>query len=120
MKAKLVFAEYCDEIQVDFKRETELEFLPYEGMQFIFESSPFELFVNMMIWYYDEGILLISFNDIVHETKEELIESIRPTLARNQWQYSANKKGGEIIKMLLKESDPQNNTLQKENNLEES
>ena len=55
----------------------------------------------MTIWYHDEGVLVVSFNEVLCQSKEEFSAAIRPFLGKNEWEYRANKKGHEIIKAIL-------------------
>ncbi|GAF99629.1 unnamed protein product [marine sediment metagenome] len=103
MKAKLVFSDLWEDMEVQFYRKTELEFVPSEGMQFNLEPDPFELFVNTTIWYHDEGLLIVLFRDVEHISREHFIDSVRATIGLGDWKYRADKKGGEIINMILKE-----------------
>ena len=54
LKAKFTFSDCWDDLEVEFFRNTELEFIPPAGMQFNFQPHPFELFVDIVIWYPDE------------------------------------------------------------------
>ena len=103
MKAKFMFSYCWGDIEVQFSRNTELEFVPSEGMQFMFEPDPFELFVDTVIWYHNEGMLVIGFDYPHHDSKEGFVEAVRVVIDQNKWEYRANKKGAEIIDMILKE-----------------
>ena len=97
MKAKFTFSDCWDDLEVEFFRNTELEFIPPADMQFNFEPHPFELFVDTVTWYPDEGLLIVIFDYPHHESKEGFIASVRKIIAQNDWEYRANQKGAEII-----------------------
>ena len=105
MKAKLVVSDLWEGMEVQFYRKTELEFVPADGMQFNFAPEAFELLVDTTIWYHDEGLIIVIFKDVEHIRKEDFIDSIRAILKSNGWEYLADKKGGEIIDMILKEAE---------------
>lgn len=102
MKTRLMFTDFWEEAEVQFYRETELEFVPAVGMQFNFKPDPFELFVDAVRWYHDEGELVISFDCPGHESKQEFIKAVRTVIACNKWKYRANKKAAEIIDVILR------------------
>ena len=103
MKAKFVFSCCCEDMEVQFSRYTDLDFVPIEGMQFIFEPDPFELFVDGVMWYHNDGVLVVGFGHLHYADKEEFIEAVRVVIDRNEWQYRADKKDAEIIDMILNE-----------------
>lgn len=103
MKANFMFAGEWEGTYVEFNRKSELDFVPPEGMRFMFEPGGFEVFVDLTIWYHDEGVLVVSFQDMLYESKEEFLMAIRPFLNGNEWEYRANKEGNEIIKGILEE-----------------
>ena len=104
MKAKFTFSDCWDGMEVQFSRDTELEFVPFISMQFNFKPDLFELFVDTVIWHHNEGVLVVGFEYPHHDSKEAFVKAVRKMINQNQWQYQANKKAAEIIDMILKES----------------
>ena len=104
MKVKFTFNDLWEEenIEIEYWREAELGFVPFEGMQFNFEPDPFELFVDIIIWEHEEGILIVGFDYPQHVSKETFIEAVRATVVGGRWQWHANKAGRELIDRILK------------------
>ena len=100
MKVKFMFSDCWDDIEVEFVRNTKLEFIPPAGMQFNFEPDSFELFVDTVIWYSNERLLVVIFDYPHHDSKEGFIASVRKIIAQNEWEYRANQKAAEIIDMI--------------------
>ena len=103
MKAELRFSNCWDDIEIEFIKNTELEFVPFKGMQFMFEPDPFELFVDIVMWPDNKSLLVVGFDYPHHDNKEDFIEAVKAILNQNEWEYRANKKGTEIIDMISKE-----------------
>lgn len=104
MKAKFMFSDCWGDIEIQFFRDTELEFVPIESMRFNFEPEAFELIVDVVEWNHDEGILIVGFDYPNYNSKEDFVEAVKVIIEQGEWQYQACKKGAEIIGMILKES----------------
>ncbi len=97
MKAELMFSVCWQDMWVEFSRKTELEFVPREGMEFMFEPEPFELFVDIVIWFHDQGLLAVSFTEIEYKSKEEFIKAVMDLIADRVWNFRASKDAARII-----------------------
>ena len=97
MKAKLIFADLWKDVEIRFSKDTELQFVPAEGMQFMFEPQAFELFVDTVIWHHDEGLLFVMFSERRYNSRDEFIDSARAVIELGEWQYRANKKAAKIL-----------------------
>ena len=62
-----------------------------------------KLFVDTVIWHHNKRLLIVSFDYPQHNSEKGFIEDVRAVLDQNKWEYRANKKGAEIIDMILKE-----------------
>ncbi len=102
MKAELMFTVYRQDMRVEFSRKTELEFVPREGMQFTFKPEPFELVVEIVMWFHDQGVLAVSFADIECESEQEFTEAVMDLIADSKWTYRADKEAARLIKPLSK------------------
>ena len=96
-----MFNSLWDDLEIELINETILDFVPPEGMQFNFESAPFELFVDFAIWYHDEQLLVVSFKHIEQSSEEGFIDVIRSTIDSKGWDYRANKKASGFIDGIL-------------------
>ena len=93
MKAKFTFSDLwqAENLEVQYWRDTELEFVPFIGMQFNFPPAPFELFVDVIMWDHDKNVLIVGFDYPKHDSKENFIESVRSIIADGLWKYQFNK-----------------------------
>lgn len=105
MKARLIFNDLWEDMEVQFFMDTELEFVPPSGIQFNFAPEPFELFVDTTMWFHNEGLLIVMFNDCEHTSKEHFIDSIRAVVMQDNWKHQTDKRGGELIDTILKGSE---------------
>ena len=70
-KARLSFSNFWKGLEVELSKETTIDFVPPEGMQFYVEPDPTELFVEFAMWYHDEQLLIISFRQVEYENEED-------------------------------------------------
>ena len=97
MKVVFMFGDCWEGMEVGFRREVELGFLPVVGMRFDFEPRPFELFVEGVMWFHDGGELLVSFDCPQHGSKGEFIEAVKIVIACGEWGCHANEKGRQVF-----------------------